>query len=161
MNQLKGFLEKLINCEILQNCLFFQVEQGENLTKCEESFKVSFIHIHLESILWFVKRKLQSSHIICWIFNDRFITLWNQCTMTVYWLKVASCQVHVHVPNQYYRFVFSSWCQQENSKYDIFHRTQSRSVNSSTCKSFRSFLLLIVHFTTGGGWDPLIIFCLT
>ena len=34
LNQLKGFLEKLINCEILQKCFLFQVEQGENLMKC-------------------------------------------------------------------------------------------------------------------------------
>lgn len=34
LNQLKGFLEKLINCEILQKCLLFQVEQGEHLMKC-------------------------------------------------------------------------------------------------------------------------------
>ena len=34
LNQLKGFLEKLINCKILQKCLLFQVEQGENLMKC-------------------------------------------------------------------------------------------------------------------------------
>ena len=34
LNPLKGFLEKLINCEILQKRLLFQVEQGENLMKC-------------------------------------------------------------------------------------------------------------------------------
>ena len=66
MNQLKGLQEKLINCKILKNCLLFQIEQGENLTECEESF----------NLYGDLQKSLEFSHIIEFVKTDllQFVT---------------------------------------------------------------------------------------
>ena len=143
--------------KFFKNAFFSKLNKERIWWNVKNPLRFSFIHVHLESIICKKQTIIFLHH---WICKDRFIALCNQCTMTVCWLNLQVVK-YMYMYQTNYCFVSSSWCQQENSKYDIFHRTQGRSVNSSTCKSFRSFWLLIVHFTTGGGWDPLVIFWLT